>query len=291
MVLEHANDTGRRGFFGGLTSASSSAGFLLATGVLALLTGVLSPEQFAAWGWRIPFLLSAVLLFVGLYIRTRVDESPVMKEVVSQEKTVAAPLLEVFRSYPRQVVVALLVPIGMFVAYYIMLVFAVPYATRVSDSPNSFMLTMLTIAQFIYIPAVVFFGWLSDRVGRRIPIIAGAGCLVVWGFAFFPLLLSGSTIGVFLAFTGSMIFMGAIYGPLATFLAELFGAGVRFSGMSFGYQVGSAIAGGLSPVVATALTGGTGPWLPVAVMISVACLITLCAVAFSKDTSRVDLRD
>jgi MFS family permease len=290
MVIEHAHDSGKRGLLGSLTTASSAAGFLVASGLLAVLTSVTTADQFEAWGWRIPFLLSAMLVGVGFYLRFRISETPVMQNALEQEKVVSTPLMDVFRRYPMQVVTALGAPFGLFIAYYVVLVFSVPFASHASAAPSSFLLIMSTLGQALYLGMIVFWGWLSDRVGRRLPMLIGAGGLSVWGFAFFPLMLSGSAAGVLLAMVVALAFMGGIFGPLAAYLAELFGTGVRYSGLSFGYQVGGSVAGGLAPVAGLALVGISGSWVPVAMMISVGALVSLSAVAVSKDVSNVDLR-
>ncbi|AKS33737.1 hypothetical protein AFA91_19640 [Mycolicibacterium goodii] len=291
MVIEHADQTGRRGLFGGLNASAGSSGFLLATGLLAALTTLTTDEQFEAWGWRVPFLLSAVLLAVGFYIRYHVPESPVMRAAVEQGRTVSRPLLEAFRHHPRQVAIALAAPTGSFVGYYVILVFSAPYAANVSEHDESALLALLTVGQIAYLFAVVGWAWWSDKVGRRLPMLIGSGGLMVWGFVFFPLLLSGSLTATLVAFSVALVLLGAIYGPLATFLAELFGTEVRLSGLSFGFQVSGAWAGGLSPVIATALVGHGGTWLPVAFMIAIAAATTVIAVWFSKDGRHRDLRD
>jgi MFS family permease len=287
MVVEHAEGSGRRGFLGSLVTASVGAGFLLASGLLALLTGVLSDEQFTSWGWRIPFLVSFVLLAVGFYIRLRISETPVMKELLAEERAVRNPLFEVLRRYPKQVLLTIAVPAGAFATYNILLVFSVPFARSAGGSPTA-LLTVLSVTQVVFLVAIIGAGRLSDRIGRRIPMIVGAAGIAVWMFAFFPLLESG-TGGAFVAFTVAFVFLGGIYGPLGTYLSELFGTETRLTGFSLGYQISGAIFGGLTPLIAVSLSGTGKAWLPVAVYIAAIAVVTLVASAAGRETADADL--
>lgn len=289
LVLEHTHGSGRRGLWGALTTASSSVGFLLGSAFLAFLTWATSDQQFADGAWRIPFLLSSVLLLVGFYIRYRLGETPMMKEAVERKETVKLPLVELFRKHPRQLLIAVSAPFGQFAGYYVILVFSIPFAVRNGVPNESFLLTMSTAAQVIYVAAVVYGGHISDRYGRRRPMMVGVAGLAAWSFVFFPLLLTGSVGGVLIAFTGGLVFVGLIVGPMAAFLAELFTTGVRYSGLSFGYQTCAAVGGGLSPVAATWLTHTTGSWLPIPLMLTGMLAISFVAVLRSAESSTKDL--
>lgn len=291
MVVEHGNNSGKRGFYGALTSSGASGGFLLASGMLAILTGVLTDEQFESWGWRIPFLLSATLLVIGFYLRLRVEETPMMKESMETGDVVKTPLIELFRRYPRQIALATLVPTAILVSYQVVNVFSIPFIKDNTNDSTSYLFTMLTVGQVIYLASMVFSGWWSDHVGRRRPMMMGAAGLLVWGFAYFPLVLSGSVVGILCGMGISVLFTGFIFGPMATFMSELFGTDVRFTGISFAYQVNSAVVGGLTPLVAVGLSGAFDSWVPVAIMISVAAAISLIAIGFSGDNFRADLND
>lgn len=290
LVVEQADRNGRRGLFGSFVTCSGSIGTLLASALLAGLTSSLGMEQFQAWGWRVPFLVSAVLLGVGFYIRLKVKEPQVMQDAIKSKKTVKQPLLDVLRRRPRQVAVALLAPLGLFSGYYIVLVFAVPYATDHGGQASA-LLAVLSVSQFIYIAALVFSGWWSDKIGRRVPMIIGAAGLAAWSFAFFPLLLTGSLLAAGVAFTLALVFVATMYGPLAAFLAELFPTGTRVTGLSFGYQISSALAGGLSPVIATATVSAAGGWWPVAILVAATSVVSMVSMAMSRDTSRISLHD
>ncbi|MFF1261240.1 MFS transporter [Streptomyces sp. NPDC058321] len=289
MVVEHTHETGRRGFYGALTTSAVSGGIMVAAGTMAVLTAVTSDAQFEAWGWRLPFLASSVLLVVGLYMRRRVAETPVMKAALEKGHIVKSPLREVFRRHRRTVLVALLVPTAMSVAAQVVKVFSIPYVTDESSISASSLLTMITIGQVFHMGALVAAGWWSDKVGRRRPMALGAAGLLVWGFAYFPLLLSGSRVLGLIAISVALVFVGLIYGPLATFLSELFGTGVRYTGLSFVYQVNSAVVAGLTPAAATALVGVSGSWTVVAVMVTVSAAVSLAAVLASRDNHEASL--
>lgn len=291
MIVEHSNQTGRRGLYGSFVSVGAGGGFFLASGVLATLTAVISPEQFLAWGWRVPFLMSAVLLGVGIYVRFNTTESPLMQPQVSRAAPVKIPFIEVLRTSRKQVLIALVAPMGMLVAYYAVLVVSVPFAVAHTGQSSSSLLSILTASQFIYLIALVASAWLSDRLGRVVPMIVGSIGLLAWGFIFFPLLLSGSDVGIFVAFLGALIFISGIGGPLASFLAELFATNTRLTGLSLGYQVSTALAGGFTPVLATVLIQISGSWWPVAAMIAVGSAISLLAFLASRKSIRTDLRD
>lgn len=288
LMIEHSHNSGRRGLWGALTTGSSSIGFLLATAMMAFLTSVSTPEQFQAWVWRVPFIVSALMLVVAFYIRRNITETPLMEKTLEDEndEKPKVPLIELIRNNPRHLLIALAAPFGNFAAYYVVLVFSVPYVAGLGDVDRSFLLTMATIAQVFYVFFVVFGGYLSDTVGRRITMTAGAAILASWIFAFFPLLKTGSVGGTLVAFTVALAGVGLMVGPMAAFLAELFDTKVRYSGLSIGYQFSAAIAGGLSPLLATVLIHDYNSWVPVAIMVTIANLISLTAIVFAHDRSR-----
>jgi MFS family permease len=289
MVIEHTHRSGRRGLWGALVTAGSSIGVLLATGLMALLTAVTTDEQFLGWAWRIPFLLSSALLLVGFYIRYRLGETPVMENAIEHNATVKAPILELLRNHRKVLLIALGAPLGNFAAYYIVLVFSVPFAVTTAGLNQSVLLTISSLAQVTYVGSVIFGGYMSDRLGRRLPMMGGAVGLALWSFAFFPLLLSGAKVAVFFAFAVSLFCVGLIVGPMAAFLAELFGTGVRFSGLSVGYQVSAAVAGGLAPAIAAFLLHETGSWHLIPVFVTIALTLTFVAVFASKDRTNIAL--
>jgi MFS family permease len=169
------------------------------------------------------------------------------------------------------------------------MVFAIPYVVSFEEIERSFLLTMSTIAQVFYVFAVIFGGYISDKVGRRVPMLIGSTLLAVWGFVFFPLMFSGTAAGTLAAFAVTLLGIGLTVGPMAAFLAELFDTGVRYSGLSVGYQFSAALSGGLSPVVATYLTYEFGTWVPVAIVVAIALGFSAIAILLSTDRSRSPL--
>ena len=288
MVSEHG-DQKRRGLYASWPQVGVPAGNLLAAGVLALLAVVLTEDAFSAWGWRIPFLLSALLVFVGLFIRLRVEESPLFREVEESASRAKAPIVEVFREYPRQLAIAFGARIGTDVAFYVFALFIITYATDTVGLADSVPLNAVLIGSGLQLFLIPAFGALSDRVGRRPVYMAGALGAAVWVFAFFPLLDTGSWWAIVLAASGGLFFHALMYGPQAAFISELFGTRVRYSGASMGYQLAGIAGGALAPIIATALLAASGSSLAVSLYVAGALAITMIALVVARETAGVDL--
>ncbi|SDC99453.1 MFS transporter [Glycomyces harbinensis] len=226
------------------------AGNILAVGILAAANAVLDQSDFATWGWRLPFLVSAALALVGLWIRHRVAESPMFAELPPRTDN---PLLEVLARHRPALVASFLVRIGVDVAFYIFTLHLLTYLADEVGLPSSTGLLAVVIASGVQLFLVPWFGRLSDLHGRRGIAIAGAALAAAWSWAFFPMLDTGSTLMVVLAVTGALVFHAAMYGPQAAFIAELFPTEVRYSGTSLGYQVAGVFGGALAPIVAILL--------------------------------------
>ena len=296
MAAEHGDDS-RRGFWSSWPQAGVPLGNLLATGVLFLLAGLQSDADFEAWGWRIPFLLSAVLVLIGLYVRLQLEESPVFREAkdeIASKKQEAShmPLLEVIRTYPKEVLIAMGMRMTENISYYIFTIVVLSYVTTYLDASTDLILKMLLIGaavQFFMIPAL---GLLSDKVGRRPLYLTGAVGVAVWSFFFFDLVQTQESGKVLLAVVVGLFFHSLMYAPQAAFFSELFGTSVRYTGASVGYQLASIFAGALAPIIALKLLGTPeeSNTTAVALYVCVASAITVVAVIFAKETRASSLR-
>jgi metabolite-proton symporter len=290
MVSEHG-DQRRRGLMASWPQVGVPAGNLLAAGVLALLAAVLTEDAFSAWGWRIPFLLSALLVFVGLFIRLRIEESPLFKQVEETATRAQAPVVEVFRRYPRRLAIAFSARIGTDVAFYIFALFIITYATDQVGVSDSMPLNAVLVASGFQLFLIPAFGALSDRIGRRPVYLAGAIGAAAWVFAFFPLLDTGAWWAIAAAAVGGLFFHALMYGPQAAFISELFGTRVRYSGASMGYQLAGIAGGALAPIIATALLAAWGTSLAVSLYVVAALTVTVVALLVAPETAGEDLEE
>jgi MFS family permease len=269
--------------------AGVPAGLLLATAVFSLCS-LLPDETFLRWGWRVPFLLGIALLGVGLFIRLRVLESPLFAQLRNRNQAVRVPLVDVIRRYPRNVLLAMGARFAENGCFYIFTVFVLTYATEYLGLPKSTILGGVLLAsavQFFVIPA---FGVLSDRAGRRPVYLGGALALGAFAFPFFGMIDTGHTWMIWLAVVAGLVVHAAMYAPQAAFFSELFGTEVRYSGASIGYQLAAPLAGGLAPLIATALVRWSDgqPW-PVAVYLIALATVTIVSVWLAAETHRADL--
>jgi metabolite-proton symporter len=288
MAVEHGH-RGRRGLYASWVQAGVPAGMVLATAVFKLFS-LLPDKAFETWGWRVPFLLGLVLLGVGLFIRLRLLESPLFAQVRDTGKSVRVPFFEVIRRYPRNVVLAMGARFAENGCFYIFTVFVLTYATTQVGVARTTILNSVLLAsgiQFFLIPA---FGVLSDRVGRRPVYLGGAVGLALFALPFFWMIDTGIAPIIWLAIVFGLILHAAMYAPQAAFFSELFGTEVRYSGASVGYQLASPLAGGLAPIIATALLKWSDgrPW-PVAVYLVALAAVTIVSVWLATETHRLEL--
>ncbi|MFP2959320.1 MFS transporter [Myxococcus sp. 1LA] len=251
------------------------------------------PEaQFLAWGWRIPFLLSAVLIGMGVFIRLRVAESPVFQQRKQEPHPPGLPVLDALRTYPKQILLAMGARFAENGFFYIITTFVLSYGTERLGLPRSTLLNGVLVATAVHLVAIPAFGAASDRFGRRPVYLAGAVGCGLMAFPFFWLIDTKATGLIWLSIVLGIIAHAAMYGPQASFFSELFGTRVRYSGASLGYQLASVFAGGLSPVVATALLAWSGgqAW-PVSLYMVALALITLVSVYLSAETFREQLTE
>ncbi|MFE9397000.1 MFS transporter [Streptomyces flavidovirens] len=298
LVSEHG-DAERRGFWASWPQTGAPAGQLLATGVLSALTALLSDSAFLAWGWRIPFLLSGVLVIVGLWIRLSVDESPVFKAALAQaeaRKSASAvaekmPLVAVLRHHWRDVLVAMGARMAENISYYVITAFILVYATTAAQLSKQTALNAVLIASAVHFAVIPAWGALSDRVGRRPVYLLGAVGVGLWMFPFFMLIDTKTFGNLLLAVTVGLVFHGAMYAPQAAFFSEMFATRMRYSGASIGAQFSSVAAGAPAPLIATALLADYGSSTPIALYVIAAALITVVAVGCAKETRHRDLGD
>ncbi|GAA2327336.1 MFS transporter [Streptomyces violaceusniger] len=300
LVSEHG-DARRRGFWASWPQTGAPAGQLLATGVLSALTATLSDDAFESWGWRVPFLLSGVLVLVGLWIRLSVDESPVFKAALARAEARKAaaggedaaenmPLVAVLRHHWRDVLIAMGARMAENISYYVITAFVLVYAT--SDHVGLGKQTALNavlIASAVHFAVIPAWGALSDRIGRRPVYLLGAVGVGAWAFPFFLLIDTKGFPALLLAVTVGLIFHGAMYAPQAAFFSEMFATRMRYSGASIGAQFASVAAGAPAPLIATALLADYDSATPIALYVIAAALLTLVAVGVAKETRDRDL--
>jgi metabolite-proton symporter len=286
IVSEHG-DSNRRGFWASWPQAGAPGGNLLATGVLAILAAWQSEAAFLSWGWRVPFLLSGVLVLIGLWIRLTITESPVFQQAEPEPR---APIVGVLKYHSKDVLTAIGARLAENISFYLLTVFVITYA-KTTGIANSTVLTAVLIASAIHFVTIPMWGALSDRVGRRPVYLAGAAGIGVWIFAFFPLVDTGNFLAITLAVTVGLLFHGMMYGPQAAFFSELFGTRMRYTGVSIGAQLSAIVAGALAPIIAVALLKGYGSSLPISVYLGLAAVLTLVAVFAARETQGRDLAE
>jgi metabolite-proton symporter len=289
MAAEHG-DTARRGFWASWPQAGVPAGNLLAAAVLAIMAAIQTEADFLAWGWRVPFVLSALLVVVGWYIRNRVAESPMFeKELDEAEAPPKVPALEVLRERPKALVLGAGLRVGENISYYILTVFSLTYLVDVSKESRGLALNALLIGAAVQFFAIPLFALLSDKIGRRPVYALGAFGLAAWCFVMFGLLGSGNNASIILALVVGLVLHGAMYGPQAAFITELFPTRIRYSGVSLAYQLTSIVAGSLAPIIALWLYKEYGSATPVAIYVGVACVISGVSALLARETRGVEL--
>ncbi|WP_136586850.1 MFS transporter [Microbacterium hydrothermale] len=289
LSVEHAPVT-RRGYFGAFPQIGVPVGMILATATLWILTSSMSAEAFLAWGWRVPFLFSIVLIVVGYVIRRAVEESPVFEDLVRRRKESSAPLGQLFRKNWRQVVLTALVFIGNNAAGYLLIAFFATYTVTVLGLERPTVLLATTLASFGWLGFTLWGGRLSDTLGRVRTFQLGYLLLAVWAVPMWFLIDTGNIVWYFVALFVMTLGLGLSYGPQAALYAEMFPANVRYSGVSIGYALGAILGGAFAPMIAEALLRSTGASWTIGAYIAVAALVSLVAVSLIKEPKGVDLR-
>jgi metabolite-proton symporter len=288
MTLE-SGAAHRRGLNASWPQVGVPIGLLLANGVLSLVGAVTSESAFLDWGWRVPFLLSGVLVLVGLWIRLTITESPLFREVEEQDEKVRAPIVDVLRRYPSRVLLAIGARVGVDVAFYTFILFVTTYVVTYLGLPNSYALNAVLIAAAVQVFLIPWFGVLSDRFGRRPVYLFGAVGAAVWVWVFFVLLDTERFVLIVLATVGALFFHAAMYGPQASFIAELFPTRVRYTGASMGYQLAGILGGALAPIISVALLDRFDTSVAVSVYVVAVLAVTTVCVLLAPETSRLDL--
>ena len=290
LVTEHSPNRSRA-FWGSFPQAAVPIGNLLATVVLLGLSALLSEEAFLAWGWRVAFWLSVVIIAVGYYIRTQVSDSPIFKKAREEtEKRAEAGygLTEVFRRHPRSVFTAMGLRFGENILYYMVVTFSITYLHhRAVDTTR--ILALLFLAHIVHVLVIPFVGRLADSVGRRPVYIAGAALTLVWPFIAFPMFDTGTTAMILGAIMLGLVVHGLMYAAQPAIMTEMFPTRVRYSGVSLGYQVTAIVAGSWAPLIGTALLRQYDSWVPIAWYILASGLVSLVAALILRESKGASL--
>ena len=287
LATENAPE-GKRAWFGMFPQLGPSIGFLAANGLFLTLALTLSDEQFREWGWRIPFLLSAALVLVGLYVRLKLEESPVFAKAVARHERVKMPVVELFSSYWLPTLLGAAAMVVCYALFYISTVFSLSYGVTTLGYSRETFLGLLCFAVVFMALATPLSAWLSDRYGRKPVLIVGGLLAVASGFAMEPLLTSGSTTGVALFLAIELFLMGVTFAPMGALLPELFPTHVRYTGASAAYNLGGIVGASAAPFFAQKLVSMAGlSW--VGGYVSAAAVISLIAVLCLKETRNTEL--
>ncbi|GAA3914585.1 MFS transporter [Microbacterium invictum] len=293
LVAEHSPDRSR-GFWASWPQAAVPIGNLLATIVLLVLNATLSQEQFLAWGWRIGFWLSVVIVAIGYYIRTRITDAPIFQEVqkeVVERKDVGYGVVEVIKRYPRGVLTAMGLRFAENIMYYLVVTFSITYLKIALEMETTAILSWLVIAHIVHMIVVPIVGGFTDRVGRKPIYFIGTVAAAAWGFIAFPMFDTKQPIIIILAICLGLVIHSFMYAPQPSIMSEMFPTRMRYSGVSLGYQVTSIVAGSLAPIIAAALLSEFDSWMPVAIYLAIAAAITMVAVLSMRETKGISLHD
>ena len=292
MAVEHAPKT-KRGLFGASPQIGVPLGLLLASGIMALMAVIAPGDAFLTWGWRIPFLLSVVLILIGYYVRRRVEESPVFTELAERKEVTRMPIVQLFRKHALLVLIAALVFAGNNAVGYMT---TGGYIQNYSTNPEGPIglergpvLWAVAGSAVVWLLSTFFAGWISDRIGRRTTYIIGWIMQLVGVFLLFPLVNTGEIGLLFLGLAILTVGLGFTYGPQAALYSELFPASIRFSGVSISYAIGAILGGAFAPTIAAALVAATGTTMSVAFYLAGMTLIGLCATLLLRDRSGIPL--
>ena len=297
LLVTESAPSNQRGYYGAFAQAGAPIGVILANLALIITSALVSDEFFNTWGWRIPFLASAVLILVSMYIQLNLEDTKAFKELAvhrneqaNNEKTAIqqSPIIEAVRKYPKRIMLAAGAFINIQVTFYILIAFLLAYGVQSAGMERDDMLTSVLIASAVMVPMQFLFSSYSDRNGRRGIFMLGAVLSGLWAFAIFPLVDTGSFWLITLAVSGGMVFLAMMYGPQAAFFTELFSTEVRYSGATLGYQFGAIIGGAFAPTIAVKLWTELDIFW-VSVYMAFSALLTLLSVMALTETFQSDL--
>jgi len=297
LVTESAPNN-RRGFYGAYAQAGAPVGVILANIAFISVSSLTTEEDFLSWGWRIPFLISFVLVIISMYIQLRLEDTRAFKELEASKSAEpeekrqikSSPILEALRRYPGRISLAAGAFLSIQVTFYILVAFILAYGVQTTELSRNDILMAVLIGSAIMVPMQFVFSDYSDKNGRKGIFMTGAMLTGLWAFALFPLIDTGSFYLVILGVSGGLMFLGMMYGPQAAFFAELFSTDVRYSGASLGYQIGAIIGGSFAPTIATLLWKNYDIFW-VSVYIAFASLASLLSVYFLTETYQKDLNE
>jgi metabolite-proton symporter len=288
LAMEWSRTHGERGLIASWPQFGVPCGLFLSN-LAVLAFSQLSGDEFATWGWRIPFALSIILVGVGLWIRLGILETPVFQQVVKERKVEKAPVIEVFKKHPKEIILSALVRVSEQAPFYIFTAFIFAYAVNTLHLSRNLILTAVLVASCVSFITIPLSGHISDRIGRRKMYAIGAATTGLFGFLYFGMVDTAIPAAVFIAIVLSLIPHDMQYGPQAALIAEAFTPRLRYSGASLGYQLASVIAGGPAPIIATALFAHYQSGYAIAVYIAVCAVISLLATALMPDYTGQDI--
>ena len=297
LLVTESAPSNKRGYYGAFAQAGAPIGVILANLALIITSALVSEEFFNTWGWRIPFLASALLIVISMYIQLNLEDTEAFKELAANrneqekdEQTVIekSPVIEAIRKYPKRIVLAAGAFLNIQVTFYILIAFLLAYGVQSANMERDDMLTAVLIASGIMVPVQFLFSSYSDRHGRRGIFMLGAVLSGLWAFAVFPLVDTGNFWLIVLAVSGGLVFLAMMYGPQAAFFTELFSTEVRYSGATLGYQFGAILGGAFAPTIAVKLWTELDIFF-VSVYMAFSALLTLLSVMALTETYRSDL--
>jgi MFS family permease len=299
LLVTESAPSNQRGYYGAFAQAGAPIGVILANLAFITTSALVSEDSFFSWGWRIPFLASAILIGISMYIQLNLEDTKAFKELQAlresqkdnnEDAIRRSPILEAIQKYPKRIALAAGAFLSIQVTFYILIAFLLAYGVASADITRDDMLAAVLIASAIMVPVQFIFSSYSDRHGRKGVFMAGAILTGLWAFAIFPLVDTGNFWLIVLAISGGLVFVSMMYGPQAAFFTELFSTEVRYSGATLGYQFGAILGGAFAPTIAALLWKDYGIFW-VSVYIAFASLLTLLSVMALTETYQTDLND